>query len=159
MPLIPTDASKNPSPRLKVVLRWLEALTDTHDVNALASLLTDDYTHSNVPRSIGFPPYFDRASFLAHAEKTLIYVLHEYKYSVLEVVETEDRVVVHAYADIVTSTGHAFESEIMILAHVVSQPDGEYKIRYWKEFLDTKMMADDYYPELKRMEEVAKQSA
>jgi len=158
MTIVPTDASKNPSPQLRAIFRWLDALTVAHDVKALADVLTDDFTHQAAPKSLGLPVY-DRAGFLEYAEKTLMPLLTEYNTSVLDVVENKDRVVVHASSIGVSSTGHTYTSEIIIITHVVEQPDGEYKIKSFKEFVDSKMVSAFYFAEVQRAEEAAKSSA
>lgn len=81
MPLLPTEAIKNPSPQLRAVLRWEDALTTDHDIDALASLLTEDYTHEILPKSLNLP-ILDKAGFLEYAEKVLMLLLTEYNVSI-----------------------------------------------------------------------------
>ncbi|TCD70556.1 hypothetical protein EIP91_002902 [Steccherinum ochraceum] len=153
MPILPesTDAVKNPSPQLRAVLTWVDAVTTSHDADKLAAVLTDDYTHYALPKSQGFPPY-DKPSLVGFAQQVLMKMFLEYNTIVHEVIETQDKVVLH-----MTSTGHSstnatFTSEVIIIAHVVPQEDGEYKIKTHSEFADTECMKNFFFEEMKRQE-------
>lgn len=80
MPVLPTDNIKDPSPQLRAILRWLDAVTTSHDIKALDSLLTDDYVHHNYPQSLKLQSY-DKAAFLPYAETVLMPLLTEYNAS------------------------------------------------------------------------------
>lgn len=71
MPVVPTDAVKNPSPQLQVVLRWMDALTTDMDLKALESILTDDYTHQFIPQSLG-DPVRNKAAYLEFSDTVLM---------------------------------------------------------------------------------------
>lgn len=71
------DAVKNPSPQLRVMLRWFDAVA-THNMEALDAILSDDYVHPILPQSLGLPTY-DRAGFLEFAQKVLMPFLTVYE--------------------------------------------------------------------------------
>ncbi|TCD70554.1 hypothetical protein EIP91_002900 [Steccherinum ochraceum] len=152
MPILSTDAVKGPSAQLRAVLRWLDAVTTSHDADALAAVLTDDYTHIFLPKSLGLPSY-DKPSFIEYAQNVLMPLLTEYNTTIHEVIQTEDKVVVHSTSIGRASTGHTYTSEIMVIAHVVPDLDGEYKIKAFSEFADSNLVADFYFAQVKRQEE------
>ncbi|TCD64006.1 hypothetical protein EIP91_004674 [Steccherinum ochraceum] len=144
-----------PSPQLQAVLRWFDALIK-HDIHALSDVLTDDYVHPILPQSLGLPTY-DRAGFLEFVEKVLIPFMTQYEYTVLDALETPDRVMIHTAANGSTSTGHPYTSELLLVARVVQQADGEYRIQQMKEFVDAGMLVSGFFDaEMKRMESVRK---
>ncbi|KAH8092670.1 hypothetical protein BXZ70DRAFT_1010747 [Cristinia sonorae] len=153
-PLPPqAEIARDPSPQLRAVLRWFDALVE-HDVEMLKDVLTEDYVHPMHPRSLGLQTY-DRVGFLEFARKILMPFLTKYEYSIIDVVETSDRVVVHTYANGTTSTGYSYSSELLLMAHVVLQLDGEYKIKTLKEFVDPGMIISGFFAEeLKRVAEL-----
>lgn len=56
-----------------------------------------------------------------------------------------------------TSTGHTYSSELLLIADLVQQPDGEYKIKMLKEFVDAGMIMSGFFAEeLKRVEEASR---
>ncbi|TCD70555.1 hypothetical protein EIP91_002901 [Steccherinum ochraceum] len=155
MPIIHApEAAKNPSSQLRAVLRWLDALTTSHDADQLMSVLTDDYTHHHFPKSTGLPSY-KKLDFVEYAQRILMPALAEYNTTILKVIENEDQVVVHIISDACSVTGNSFTSELMMFAHVVPQLDGEFKIKTMSEFIDSDLVKTFYFAEVKRIEAVA----
>lgn len=60
-----------PSTQLQVVLTFLRAMTseDTSATEILATTLTEDYTYTFLPQSLGYPVR-NKERFLAYARKT-----------------------------------------------------------------------------------------
>ncbi|THH20620.1 hypothetical protein EUX98_g8547 [Antrodiella citrinella] len=153
MAVLPTDAIRDPSPQLQVVLRWLDALVTTHDVKALESTLTEDYTYQVLPRSLGRLAR-SKSEFLEYCDSFSMRVVRDFEATIHEVIETPNNVVFHASSTAISATGYPYANEYIIIMHVNLQPDGEYKIRSTKEFVDSKLSSEFFPAEAKRQQEV-----
>lgn len=78
MAVLPTSAIANPSLQLQAVLRWLDALTTTLDIQALDDAITEDCTLEALPRSLN-RPLLDKAAFLQRADSFLMRVMKDFK--------------------------------------------------------------------------------
>ena len=77
MAVLPTPAIADPSPQLQAVLRWLDALTTTLDVQALDDAITEDFTLQALPRSLN-RPLLNKAAFLQRADSFLMRVVKDF---------------------------------------------------------------------------------
>ncbi|TCD64345.1 hypothetical protein EIP91_004214 [Steccherinum ochraceum] len=139
---VPTPAIENPSLKLQVVLRWIDAFVMSRDTTALAECISEDYKYQMLPKSLG-RPQLDRESFLVHAEDVIKRVAN-FEATVLEVIENADSVILHATSTAISigATNAPFANEYAFIAHVAAQADGSYKVASVKEFVDSKVLVD-----------------
>jgi len=156
MPIIPTDAIKDPSPQLQVVLRWIDALITTRDLKALEGTITEDYTHHVLPKSLG-RPLMKKPAFLEYGTFVMT-VLPEFNATIYEVVESPGKLVLHASSSGTTVTEYPYANEYVTIVHVAKPEDGDYRISSIREFLDSKYTSESFPKERKRQEEAAKKA-
>lgn len=143
MPLAPSDAiPANPSPQLKVALTWMRALssTDPSSTELLATTLTEDYTYTFLPRSLGYPVR-NKEQFLAYARKVPLSLFRDLQLYLHEIIEAPMKIIVQATSTATFHTGVPYVNEYMMVFHLAKQTDGELKIRKVEEFVDSRAMA------------------
>ncbi|KAH8104840.1 hypothetical protein BXZ70DRAFT_623247 [Cristinia sonorae] len=151
MPILSTDAIKDPSPQLQAALHWINALIETRDVQDLESAITDDFAIQVLPKSLG-RPQLHKEEYLKYSNSFTFHVVRDFEATIQEVVETADKVVLHASSKATSATGFPYSNEYIIIFHLALQPDGQYKVKYLKEFVDSQFSTEFFPAERKRQE-------
>jgi len=99
---------QTPSAKLDLVVRWLTAF-ETWDVDAISALSTDDFQVEIFPSSLGGHK-FNKEQFLKHLTTQLSFFTGT-KTTILDVVESADRLFVHTKA-VAIHSGTTHESAI-----------------------------------------------
>ncbi|KZV97877.1 hypothetical protein EXIGLDRAFT_343464 [Exidia glandulosa HHB12029] len=145
------------SKQLQTVLSWMEAY-NAWDVDAIASHLTDDYHHYTLPQSLGRPVATSREQYVDSFRQyqalfTAFHVVPS------EIIETHDKIVLHASSTGTSATGALYANEYIIIVTLREGSNGSYAISNVKEFVDSRFNADFFAAERERVAEKTTQAA
>jgi len=130
MPYTPT----NPSPNLLLIQSYFAALEEW-DIEAVMSVLDNNYEHHILPLSMG-RPVMDKQTYKEALVKIRA-LFQKYEIVVHEVTETSDVVTMHASSSALSVLGTPFLNEYMFTFHIRTSSTGERKICKIKEFVDS----------------------
>ncbi|KAI0081026.1 hypothetical protein K474DRAFT_1704302 [Panus rudis PR-1116 ss-1] len=134
--------SSNSSPQVQAAVQWLTAHAES-DFATFETLLTDDYVHSLIPRTLNTPVRNkeEHKSFLKAALKTV----KDFKFEVHEVIEGENAVAIHVSSSAQTITGYPYTNEYTMLFRLRKNADGKIQITGVKEFVDS-LYTTNFFP-------------
>ncbi|TFK45090.1 hypothetical protein BDQ12DRAFT_674104 [Crucibulum laeve] len=134
----------NPSPNMRTFLAYLKAL-NTWDYDACMAVFDNSLEHRILPKSLG-RPVLNKKQYGEYF-KGLMPTFSGIEFSIHEVIETPDKMTVHASSKGSSTLGTPYNNEYILILHFTSPPtvtpsseaSGEWtpKIKLVKEFVDS----------------------
>ncbi|KAI0081028.1 hypothetical protein K474DRAFT_1704304 [Panus rudis PR-1116 ss-1] len=146
-PKVTGVVSSSSSPQVQAAVQWLTALAES-DFATFDTLLTDDYVHTLIPRTLKAPDR-SKKEYLDYL-KIVLKAFTDFKFEVHEVIESETGVAIHASSSAGTTTGHSYTNEYTMFFRLKKNADGKIQITGVKEFVDSLYSAGFFPAESER---------
>ncbi|TFK33563.1 hypothetical protein BDQ12DRAFT_637405 [Crucibulum laeve] len=134
----------NPSPNMRTFLAYLKAL-NTWDYDECMAVFDDSLEHWILPKSLG-RPVLNKKQYGEYF-KVLMPTFSGIEFSIQDIIETADKMTVHASSKGTSTLGTPYNNEYILILHFTSpliatpssEASGEWtpKIKLLKEFVDS----------------------
>jgi len=134
-----SDLPSSSSPQLRVVNEFVRGF-DERNVDILAKTLHKDFRRIIYPRSLGAPE-LTKDEWLKNMREVVSFIAtpETIRHSVID---APGKVITHVTTKVKTSSGVELDRESIYITHIVTDEDGNLKVKMSEEFTDSQAYLD-----------------